>query len=173
MPELTPVLDRTAIAQRVADVARQISIDYKDADLVMIGVLKGAFIFLSDLIRQVDVERLAIDFIRVASYESALETSGRIQMSKDIEIDINGKDVLIVEDILDSGLTLSYLVRHLEQSNPKSIKICTLIDKRERRQADIPVKYVCHTVEKGFLVGYGLDYAEAYRNLPEVYELKM
>jgi hypoxanthine phosphoribosyltransferase len=173
MPELTPVLDRTAIAQRVADVARQISIDYKDADLVMIGVLKGAFIFLSDLIRQVDVERLAIDFIRVASYESALETSGRIQMSKDIEIDINGKDVLIVEDILDSGLTLSYLVRHLEQRKPKSIKICTLIDKRERRQADIPVNYVCHTVEKGFLVGYGLDYAEAYRHLPEVYELKM
>lgn len=173
MPELIPVLDRAAIAQRVADVARQISIDYKKADLVMIGVLNGAFVFLSDLIRQIDLKHFAIDFVRVASYKSGVETSGRIEMKKDIEVDIKGKDVLIVEDILDSGLTLDHLIKHFEPRNPKSIKICALIEKQERRQRDIPADYVCHTVHKGFLVGYGLDYAEAYRNLPEVFELKL
>lgn len=173
MPELIPVLNSATIAQRVADVARQISNDYQDADLVMIGVLKGAFVFLADLIRHIDLDRFAIDFVRVASYGDGVDSSGRIQMSKDIEIDAGGKDILIVEDILDSGLTLSHLIQHFEQYKPRSIKICTLIDKRERRQVDIPVDYVCHTVSKGFLVGYGLDYAEAYRNLPEVFDLKL
>lgn len=172
MPELIPVLDRAAIARRIADIARQISIDYKNADLVMIGVLKGAFVFLADLIRQIDLERFAVDFVRVVSYADRMETSGNLRMIKDIEVDITDKDLLIVEDILDSGLTLNYLIRHFKQRNPKSIKICTLIEKRERRQIDITVDYKCHTVERGFLVGYGLDYAEAYRNLPEVFELK-
>lgn len=172
MPELIPVLDRAAIAQRIADIAQQISIDYKDADLVMIGVLKGAFVFLADLIRQVEIERFAIDFVRVTSYADGVASTGNILLSKDVEIDIEDKDLLIVEDILDSGLTLRHLVRHFTKRKPKSVKICTLIDKRERRQIDIPVDYICHTVEKGFLVGYGLDYAEAYRNLPGVFELK-
>lgn len=172
MPELIPVLDRAAIAQRIADIAQQISIDYKDADLVMIGVLKGAFVFLADLIRHVDIERFAIDFVRVTSYADGVESSGNILLSKDVEIDIENKDLLIVEDILDSGLTLRHLIRHFKKRKPKSVKICTLIDKRERRQIDIPVDYICHTVEKGFLVGYGLDYAEVYRNLPGVFELK-
>ena len=173
MPELIPILNKDAIAQRVADVARQISLDYSDADLVVIGVLKGAFIFLADLVRQISLERFTIDFIRVASYGGGVETSGDIALSKDIETDIRGKDVLIVEDILDSGLTLSHLVTHFQRKNPNSIKICAFIDKRERRQVDLPADYVCHTVKKGFLVGYGLDYAEAYRNLPGVFDLKL
>lgn len=172
MPELIPVLDRAAIAQRIADIAQQISIDYKNADLVMIGVLKGAFVFLADLIRHVEIERFAIDFVRVTSYSDGMESTGNILLSKDVEIDIEDKDLLIVEDILDSGLTLRHLIRHFKKRKPRSVKICTLIDKQERRQIDIPVDYVCHTVEKGFLVGYGLDYAEAYRNLPGVFELK-
>jgi hypoxanthine phosphoribosyltransferase len=173
MPELIPILNKDAIAQRVAGVARQISLDYSDADLVVIGVLKGAFVFLADLIRQINLERFIIDFVRVASYGGGIETSGDITLSKDIETDISGKDVLIVEDILDSGLTLSHLVAHFQRKNPKSVKICAFIDKRERRQVDLPVDYICHTVKKGFLVGYGLDYAEAYRNLPGVFDLKL
>jgi hypoxanthine phosphoribosyltransferase len=172
MPELIPVLNRAAIARRIADIARQISIDYKNADLVMIGVLKGAFVFLADLIRKVELERFTIDFVRVASYADGVESSANVQMIKDVEVDITNKDLLIVEDILDSGLTLNYLVRHFKQRIPKSVKICTLIDKRERRQIDISADYICHTVEKGYLVGYGLDHAEAYRHLPEVFELK-
>lgn len=173
MPELIPVLNEAAIARRVADVAQQISIDYKDADLVMIGVLKGAFIFLADLIRQVAVDHLTVDFVRVASYGNEMQSSGRVFIKKDIEVDAAGKDLLIVEDIIDSGLTLRRLVGHFEQKNPKRIRICTLIDKRERRQVDTPIDYVCHTTDKGFLVGYGLDYAEAYRNLPGVFDLKL
>jgi hypoxanthine phosphoribosyltransferase len=173
MPELIPILNKDAIAQRVAEVARRISLDYSEADLVIVGVLKGAFVFLADLIRQLTLERFTIDFVRVASYGRDLETSGNITLSKDIETDINGKDLLIVEDILDSGLTLSHLITHFRRKNPKSIKICTLIDKRERRQVDLPADYICHTVTKGFLVGYGLDYAEAYRHLPGVFDLKL
>lgn len=173
MPELIPILNKDAIAQRVADVARQISLDYSDADLVVIGVLKGAFVFLADLIRQISLERFTIDFVRVASYGRGIETSGDIILSKDIETDISGKDILIVDDILDSGLTLSHLVTHFQRKKPNSIKICIFIDKSERRQVDLSVDYVCHTVKKGFLVGYGMDYAEAYRNLPGVFDLKL
>jgi hypoxanthine phosphoribosyltransferase len=173
MPELTAVLNTDAIARRVTDVARQISADYQDGDLVIVGVLKGALIFMADLIRQLTLNTFAIDFVRVASYGDGQETSGEVRVIYDVETDICGKDVLIVEDIVDTGLTLDKLCRHLKKRRPRTIKICTLIDKAERRRIDLKPHYVCHHIESGFLVGYGLDYAETYRNLPEIYNLKL
>ena len=136
-------------------------------------MLKGAFIFLADLVRQLTIERVQIDFITAASYGTKMSSSGAIRLTKDIDIDIRGMDVLLVEDIVDTGITLSFLKDHLKKYEPKSIKFCTLIDKRDRREKKIKVDYVCHVVEKGFIVGYGLDYAENYRNLPEIYDLKI
>ena len=173
MPDLISVLDTDAIARRVADVAKQISIDYKDGDLVVVGVLKGALVFMADLIRQLTLNSFMIDFVRVASYGDATETSGEVRIVLDVETDIRGKDVLIVEDIVDTGLTLASLYRHLEKRRPRTIKICTLIDKAERRRTDLKPDYVCHQIDQGFLVGYGLDYAETYRNLPGIYNLKL
>jgi hypoxanthine phosphoribosyltransferase len=173
MPELIPVLDKNSIAEKVAEISRRISRDYQEADLVLIGVLKGAFIFMADLIRQINVPQISVDFIQTASYGNGAETSGCVQILKDIQADIRGKDVLIVEDILDTGITLACLLNHLKKFEPRSLKICTLIDKPERRQNDLRSDYTCFTIEKGFLVGYGLDYAEAYRNLPGVYHLKL
>ena len=171
MPDLIPVLNKETIAQKVDQIARQISSDYKDANLVMIGVLKGAFVFLADLVRCLDLKLLAIDFVRLESYGDGADSSGRIRMVKDIEVDIRDKDVLIVEDILDTGLTLDYLKKHLERSQPRSVKICVMIDKFERRKVDVQAQYVGHKVKEGFLVGYGLDYAEAYRHLPGIFHL--
>ena len=171
MPELIPVLKKEEIDNRIASIARQISSDYQDRELVLIGVLTGAFIFLSDLIRQLTIPA-KVDFIRVASYGAGTSSSGSISLTKDIEIDVKNKDVLIVEDIVDTGLTLRYIVDYLKSFRPKSVKICALVDKLERRETKIELAYVCHIVEEGFLVGYGLDYAENYRYLSGIYHLK-
>ena len=173
MPELIPVLDKNAIAQKVAEVARQISNDYRNSDLVIVGVLKGALIFMADLIRQLTVSSIAIDFVRLTSYGNAAESSGQVRIIYDLETDIRGKDILIVDDILDTGLTLAYLVEYLAKRQPRTIKVCTLIDKAERRQNHMRPDYACHQIDQGFLVGYGLDYAEAYRNLPGIFTLKL
>ena len=173
MPELIPVLDKDAIAEKVADVARKISSDYNDGDLVIIGVLKGAFVFLADLIRQLTIETFIVDFVRIPSYGEGSETSGNIRILKDIEVDIHNKDVIIVEDIVDSGLTVAHYREQLKLRQPRTIKICTMIDKLERRETDLQPDYVCHQLESGFFVGYGLDYAERYRNLPGIYDIKM
>jgi hypoxanthine phosphoribosyltransferase len=172
MSEFIPVLTKKEIDAQVSHIAQVISADYKDRELILIGILKGAFIFLSDLIRQLSIP-VKVDFMCVSSYGDHTTSSGRIKLIKDVDIDIKNKDVLIVEDIVDTGITLSYLVGYLQSSGASSVRICTLIDKRERRETDVRVDYACHTVEKGFLVGYGLDYAEFYRNLPEVYHLKL
>jgi hypoxanthine phosphoribosyltransferase len=172
MPELIPVLDEKTIAKRVDAVAQQISSDYTDADLVIIGVLKGAFIFMADLVRRLKVERMTVDFIRLSSYKDNDHPTGRIELLKDAEVNLEDKDLLIVEDILDTGSTLIFLRDHLKRMHPRSVKTCVLIDKQERRQVDIEAEYVCHKVNEGFLVGYGLDYAETYRNLPGIYNLK-
>jgi hypoxanthine phosphoribosyltransferase len=172
MSEFIPVLTKEEIEAQVRRIAQVISADYKDRELILIGILKGAFIFLSDLIRQLSIP-VKVDFMCASSYGDQTASSGRIKLSKDIEIEISNKDVLIVEDIVDTGLTLSYLVDYLKSSGAASVRICALIDKRERRETDVIVDYACHTVDKGFLVGYGLDYAEFYRNLPEVYHLKL
>lgn len=171
MPELIPVLKREDIEESTASVARQISAAYNGRKLVLVGVLKGAFIFLADLARRITIP-VEIDFVRAASYGSGTTSTGKIELTKGIDIDIEGKDVLVVEDIVDSGLTLAYLVNYLKTFRPATVRVCTLLDKLERRQSNVKVDYACHTIEKGFLVGYGLDYDEAYRELPAIYHLK-
>lgn len=172
MPDLIPVLKKDEIAKVVIELAQKISSDYHGRELILITVLKGAFVFLSDLIRQISIP-VKVDFIRAASYGSNTSSSGQIQLTKEIEIEINNKDVLVVEDIVDTGLTLSYIVDYLKSFQPYSVKICTLLDKIERREIDIKIDYAGRVVAKGFLVGYGLDYAEDYRNLPGIYDLKL
>jgi hypoxanthine phosphoribosyltransferase len=173
MPELISILDKDAIAFYVAEVAKQISNDYRDGDLVIVGVLKGAFVFMADLVRQLSLNSFTIDFIRLASYGNGVDPSGDVRIVHDIEIDISDKDVLIVDDIFDTGSTMDRLCRHLQARRPRSIRICTLIDKTGRRQTSLQPDYVCYAIEQGFLVGYGLDYAEAYRQLPGLYNLIM
>lgn len=172
MPDLIPVLNKDDIAEKVAAVARRISIDYKDRDPIFIGVLKGAFIFLSDLVRNLTIP-VKVDFIGVSSYRSGTSSTETIRVTKEIEIDLKGKEVLIVEDIVDTGLTLTFLIDYIKSFNPWNVSVCAMIDKRERRQADVEIDYVCQVVNEGFLVGYGLDYAEEYRGLPEIYQLKL
>jgi hypoxanthine phosphoribosyltransferase len=158
------------IARQVKLLARRISEDYEGRDVVLIGVLKGAFIFLADLVRQLTIP-VQLDFIRAASYGTGTESSGKIRITTDVELDLQGLDVLIVEDIVDSGLTTAFLKEHLASKQACSVKICALIDKRERRTISIPLDYVGLQMEKGFLVGYGLDCNEANRQLPGIYEL--
>ena len=172
MPELIPVLNKNDIDNMVTRVASKISSDYRDHELILIGVLKGAFVFLSDLVRHLSIP-VKLDFIRVCSYGSGVSSSGNIRLTKEIEMDVNNKDVLLVEDIVDTGLTLSYIIDYLKAFNPRTVKVCALIDKHERRNANIKVDYACHEAAEGFLVGYGLDYNENYRNLPCIYHLKL
>jgi hypoxanthine phosphoribosyltransferase len=172
MAELIPVLTQNEIDTLVATIAGRISSDYQNHDLVLIGVLKGAFVFISDLVRHLSIP-VEIDFIRVLSYGSGLSSSRNIQLTKDIEIDIKNKDVLIIEDIVDTGLTLKYLIDYLKTYHPKTVRVCALIDKHERREVDVEIDYICHTTAEGFLVGYGLDYDEDYRYLPGVYHFQL
>ena len=173
MPEFIPVIDKSDILRRISRTADAISADYKDRELILIGVLKGAFVFLADLARQLKLEKIKIDFIQASSYGADTVSSENIVFKKDIDIDIRGKDVLLVEDIVDTGLTLVHLINHLRGFGPNSVKVCAMVDKRERRKTAVKVDYACAAVEKGFLVGYGLDYAEDYRNLPEIYHMKI
>ncbi len=172
MSELIPVLTETEIEQHIHQLAQRISDDYRNKNLMMIGVLKGAFVFLSDLMRRLTIP-VEVEFVRLSSYGKSHTSSGKIEIPKDLCLDVKDKHVLIVEDIVDTGVTLSTLAAHIASLNPKSVKICALIDKLERRKTDCQVDYACHTVEGGFLVGYGLDYAEKYRNLPAIYHLKL
>ena len=171
-PTMVPVLSRAEIAEHVHTLAWRISQDYAEKDLVVIGILKGAFIFLADLVRELTIP-VEIDFVRLASYGSDTSSSGHVQITKEIELDISGRHVLIVEDIIDSGLTIAYLLDYLKQFRPKSIRLCALIDKTERREVKISTHYVGHVIERGFLVGYGLDFGEKYRALPEIYHLEL
>ena len=162
------LFSREAIQKRVKELANQISGDYAGRELVVIGILKGAFIFMSDLVREVSVP-CKIDFARVASYGAGSESSGKVVMTKDIETSIKGRDILIVEDIIDTGLTLQYLVDWLMERSPRSLKICVFLDKRKRRKISFEADYVGFTIDDGFVVGYGLDFNEQYRFLPDVY----
>src|SRR3989339_1282429 len=164
------LISREDIARRVQELADQISRDYAGRDLVMVGVLKGAFIFLADLVRALPFP-VDVDFVRVKSYGAGTISSGEIHITKDVEDPLKDRDVLIVEDIVDLGLTLDFLRKHLLTHHPRSLKICCLIDKKERRQVEVPLDYTGFPVEKGFLVGYGLDCGEKNRTWPEVYEL--
>ena len=159
------------LQRRVAELGAQISRDYAGKPLLLIGVLKGAVFFLSDLMRHVDIP-VEIDFMAVASYGSATDSSGVVRILKDLDAAIEGRDVLIVEDIVDSGLTLQYLMRNLGSRNPRTLEVCALLVKPARRKVELPTKYVGFEIEDRFVVGYGLDYAERYRNLPYVAALE-
>lgn len=172
MPELTPVLTAAEIQRLVQNMAQRISSDYRGRDLTLIGVLKGSFVFLSDLIRQLSIP-VKIDFLQAASYGSGTESSGSIRLLKGIDLDIRGNDVLLVEDIVDTGRTIRWILDHLRSFQPLSVSVCALIDKRARREVDVPIAYAGHAAGSGFLVGYGLDYAEQYRQLPGVYHLNL
>ncbi|MEW5909562.1 MAG: hypoxanthine phosphoribosyltransferase [Thermodesulfobacteriota bacterium] len=172
MAELIPLLTKDKIADLVQGMAKRISADYLNHDLVLVSVLKGSFIFLSDLVRNLSIP-VRIDFVWISSYGSGTQSTGQLILKKEVEIDVKGTDVLVVEDIVDTGLTMEFLIDYLNSLNPRSVKICSFLDKRERRKADIHVEYGCHVVQSGFLVGYGLDHAENYRALPGIYQLKL
>lgn len=161
------MISEEQLANKVSELAKQIEKDFEGEELLVVGILKGASVFVSDLIRKINLD-VNIDFMSVSSYGNSTESSGTVKILKDLDVDIEGKNVLIVEDIIDSGLTLSNLVAALETRNPKSLKLCTLLDKPERRKANIPVDYVGFVIEDKFIVGYGIDYAEKYRNLPYI-----
>jgi hypoxanthine phosphoribosyltransferase len=159
------------LVRRVHELAEQVSSDYEGKDLVLIGVLKGAVFFLSDLMRQLTVP-CEVDFMAVASYGSATKSSGVVRILKDLDAVIEGRDVLIVEDIVDSGLTLQYLLRNLAGRNPRSLEVCALLIKPERRKVELETRYVGFEIPDRFAIGYGLDHAERYRNLPYVAALR-
>jgi hypoxanthine phosphoribosyltransferase len=159
------------VQRRVAELGEQISRDYAGRSLLLIGVLKGAVFFLSDLMRFIEVP-VEVDFMAVASYGSATDSSGVVRILKDLDASIEGRDVLIVEDIVDSGLTLQYLMRNLGSRNPSTLEVCALLTKPERRKVDLPTRYVGFEIPNRFVVGYGLDYDERHRNLPFVAALE-
>jgi hypoxanthine phosphoribosyltransferase len=159
------------LERRVGELAAEISRDYAGKDLILIGVLKGAVFFLSDLMRLLEVP-VEVDFMAVASYGSATKSSGVVRILKDLDAVIEGRDVLIVEDIVDSGLTLQYLLRNLEGRNPRSLEVCALLIKPERRKVELQTRYVGFEIPNRFAIGYGLDHGERYRNLPYVAALK-
>lgn len=168
---LKVLLSEEELAAKVAEIGAQISRDYVGKRLVMVSVLKGSVVFMADLMRAVTVPA-EIDFMCVSSYGSGVKTSGVVKIIKDLDNDLAGMDLLLVEDILDSGMTLEYIKKLLLGRNPNSVKICTLLDKPERRKADIVADYKGFEVPDEFVVGYGLDYAEKYRNLPYIGVLK-
>ncbi len=165
------LVSKEEIAQKVAEIGAAISRDYEGKSLVVVGILKGAVLFLSDLVREITIP-VELDFMAVSSYGSSTESSGVVRILKDLDRSIEGKDVLIVEDIVDSGLTLKYLLENLEARKPSSVRVCTLLEKPARRKIEISIHYNGFVIPDEFAVGYGLDYNEKYRNLPGVYVLK-
>ncbi len=165
---LHPLLSREEIASIVRDLADRISKDYAEREVVLVCILKGAFMFLSDLVRQLHMP-VQIDFVRLASYGSGMKSSGNIEITKDVETPLEGKDILVVEDIIDSGRTLLFLKERIALANPRSVKICALLDKKARREVEIDGDYVGKEIEDVFVLGYGIDFNEAYRNLPDIY----
>ena len=158
------------IKKRVKELALSISKDYKNEELILIGVLKGSFVFLSDLARYLSIP-VKLDFVRLASYGSNSQSQGKIRLTKGLELPVRDKHILVVEDIVDSGLTLKFLKEFLNKENPKSVRICALIDKNERREVTIKIDYCGFSIPQGFIVGYGLDFDEQYRHLPNLYQL--
>jgi hypoxanthine phosphoribosyltransferase len=155
------------LQHRIKEMAAEVSRDYEGRDLLLIGVLKGAVFFLADLMRELDIP-CEVDFMAVSSYGSSTDSSGVVRILKDLDAPLEGRNVLIVEDIVDSGLTLQYLMRTLQARNPATIEVCALLTKPERRKVDTPARYVGFEIPDKFAIGYGLDYAERYRNLPYV-----
>jgi len=170
MTKKEEVVSRADIAGRVKELGQEITRDYAGRRLVVIGILNGAFIFLADLVREIELP-MEIDFIRVSSYGSSTCSSGTIQCSKDTELELAGKDILLVEDIVDTGKTIACLRELLMARKAESVRVCTLIDKKERREVEVAVDYAGFMVPEGFLVGYGLDHAQQHRHYPAIYKL--
>ena len=170
MAELTTILTQDDLKKIIASLAQRISSDYDGRELLCIGVLKGAFIFMADLVRKLTVP-VKMDFLKASSYGTGTVSSGRPRVTGDIDMAVDGKDLLLVEDIVDTGITVKRIVDHLKTLRPKSVKICALIDKQERRDIQVSIDYAGYVANGGFLVGFGLDYAEMYRNLPGIFQL--
>jgi hypoxanthine phosphoribosyltransferase len=161
------LIEEDALQGRIADLGREISEDYRGRDLLLIGVLKGAVFFMADLMRRIEIP-CEVDFMAISSYGAGVDSSGVVRILKDLDVSIEGRNVLVVEDIIDSGLTLSYLLRNLEAREPASLEICALLTKPARREIDIECRYIGFEIPNRFVIGYGLDFAERYRNLPFV-----
>jgi hypoxanthine phosphoribosyltransferase len=165
------LIDADVLQARIRELGEEISADYDGRDLLLVGVLKGAVFFMADLMRELTVP-CEIDFMAISSYGAQTDSSGVVRILKDLDINIAGRDVLVVEDIIDSGLTLSYLMRNLKARKPATLEICALLTKPDRREIDVPVRYVGFEIPNKFVIGYGLDFAERYRNLPYVAVLR-
>lgn len=165
------LIDEEQISKKIKEIGKNISRDYKGKDLILIGVLKGSVMYMANLAKEIDIP-CTMDFMSVSSYGNSTTSSGVVKILKDLDASVEGKDVLIVEDIIDSGITLKYLQKYIRAKKPNSVEITTLLNKPERRKAEIDVKYIGFEVPDYFLVGYGLDYAEKYRNLPFIGILK-
>jgi hypoxanthine phosphoribosyltransferase len=161
------LIDAQTLSGRIAELGAEVSADYEGRDLLLIGVLKGAVFFMADLMRRLTIP-CEVDFMAISSYGASTDSSGVVRILKDLDINIEGRDVLVVEDIIDSGLTLSYLVRNLESREPATLEVCALLTKPDRREIDVPVRYVGFEIPNRFVIGYGLDFGERYRNLPYV-----
>lgn len=170
-PNLEPLISGDAIQNRIRELGAEISRDYAGLNPLLIGVLKGACTFLSDLMRAIDIP-LAVEFMAISSYGSATRTSGEVRIMKDLDVPIEGRHILVVEDIVDTGLTLSYLLANLKSRGAVSVKLVALLDKWERREREVQIDYLGFKIPDAFVVGYGLDFAERYRNLPYIAVLK-
>lgn len=166
--QVTTMLTAEQIAARVKEMGAQIGKDYKDRRLVLVSVLKGSFVFTADIARAIDIPHLRIEFLGVRSYGEGTSTSGVVQITQDLLRPIEGEDVLIVEDIVDTGLTIAHLLELFKTRHPASVKVCSLLHKPARTKVDVPIHYLGFTIEDRFVVGYGLDWAERYRNLPYI-----
>ena len=161
------LIDEASLQGRISELGAEVSADYAGRDLLLVGVLKGAVFFMADLMRELSVP-CEIDFMAISSYGAATDSSGVVRILKDLDINVSDRHVLVVEDIIDSGLTLSYLMRNLKARKPATLEVCALLTKPERREIDVPVRYVGFEIPNRFVIGYGLDFAERYRNLPYV-----
>ena len=169
--QLKVLIRRDEIKKAVARLAREINRDYQGKRPLLVGVLKGSFVFMADLVRQLDLP-LELDFVKLSSYGSAQESSGQVKVVQELETPIEGRDVLVIEDIVDTGLTTSFLLDYLRQKKPASLKLCALTDKSSRRKVAVTIDYLGFTVPNKFIVGYGIDYDEKFRNLPDIYAIE-
>jgi hypoxanthine phosphoribosyltransferase len=170
-PQLKILISRDEIAKAIDRLACEIKRDYQDKQPLLISVLKGSFVFMADLIRQLDLP-LELDFIRLASYGAARESSGKVRVVQGVKTPIKGRDILVIEDIVDTGITISFVLDYLKKKQPASLKLCTLTDKPPRRRVSVPIDYRGFTVPNKFIVGYGLDLGQRFRNLPDIYALE-
>jgi hypoxanthine phosphoribosyltransferase len=170
-PNLEPLITGEQIQARIALMGADIARDYAGRNPILIGVLKGAFVFLSDLVRAIDL-RLGLEFIAISSYGASTRSSGEVRIVKDLDVAIEGRDIIVVEDIVDTGLTLNYLLSNLESRGAASVALAALLNKQERRLKEVKIDYLGFTIPDAFVVGYGLDFAERYRNLPYIAVLK-